>query len=144
MLTVRPTGAAAGMARHCCAMTSIYSKLGGADAVKLAVEQLYDRLVADDELAPYFAGKDVDRHARHVRPFIAVALGGPEIYRGRDMSAAHAGLGITDAHFDRTVEHVVAVLDGLGAGAELIAEVGATLEPLRSVIVGQPALRQAA
>jgi hemoglobin len=132
------------MAGDCCAMPSIYSRLGGGDAVNLAVEQLYDRLVADDELAPYFAGTDVDRHARHVRPFIAVALGGPEIYRGRDMSAAHAGLGITDAHFDRTVQHVAAVLHGLGVGDELIGEVGATLEPLRSIIVQQPALRRAA
>jgi hemoglobin len=28
--------------------------------------------------------------------FLAVALGGPELYRGRDLGAAHAGLGVTD------------------------------------------------
>jgi hemoglobin len=125
-------------------MPSIYARLGGHDAVTLAVEQLFDRLTADSELAPYFADKDVDRHARHVRPFIAAALGGPELYRGRDMAAAHAGLGITDAHFDRTVGHVAAVLAGLGVDEALIGEVAATLEPLRAAVVQSPPLRAAA
>ena len=125
-------------------MSSTYARLGGHDAVKLAVEQLFDRLIADPELAPYFADKDVGRHARHVRPFIAAALGGPELYRGRDMVTAHAGLGITDAHFDRTVGHIVAVFRGLGVDPELIGEVGATLEPLRAAVVQAPPLRAAA
>jgi hemoglobin len=125
-------------------MPSIYARLGGHDAVKLAVDQLFERLIADPELAPYFADKDVDRHSRHVRPFIAAALGGPELYRGRDMTAAHAGLGITDAHFDRTVGHIVAVLAGLGVDEALIGEIGATLEPLRAAVVQAPPLRAAA
>ena len=125
-------------------MPSVYAKLGGAGAVKLTVEQLYDRLVADGELAPYFAGKDVDRLGRHMRLFIAAALGGPEIYGGRSMPAAHAGLGITDAHFDRTVDHLVAVLRELGVEQEIIAEAGGTLEPLRAVIVQAPLQRAAA
>jgi len=125
-------------------MPSIYARLGGSDAVVLAVDRLYERLVGDPELAPYFAGQDAERHLRHVRPFIAAALGGPELYRGRHMAAAHAGLGITDAHFDRAVGHVVAVLSGLGVDEELIGEVGATLEPLRALVVEAPPLRAAA
>jgi hemoglobin len=125
-------------------MPSIYDRLGGHDAVELAVERLFDRLVADPDLAPYFAALDVKRHRRHVRPFIAAAVGGPDIYRGRDMRAAHAGLGITDAHFDRVVEHLVSVLTGLGVDDGLIGEVGATLEPLRAVVVQAPPLRAAA
>jgi hemoglobin len=125
-------------------MPSIYDRLGGAGAVTAAVEQLYDRLVADPELSPYFADRDLGRHAAHVRPFIAAALGGPDIYRGRDLGAAHAGLGITDAHFDATVAHLVAVLDGLGVDPGLIGEVGATLEPLRAVVVEPAQLPRAA
>jgi hemoglobin len=125
-------------------MPSLYDRLGGRDAVRLAVDQLYDRLVADPELAPYFTGKDIGRLTRHMRPFIAAAVGGPELYRGRDMRAAHAGLGITGAHFDRTVEHVVAVLSDLGVDAAVIDEVGATLEPLRALVVEAAPERMAA
>jgi len=119
-------------------MPSIYDRLGGHAAVKLAVDQLYDRLIGDPELAPYFAGKDVSRHARHVRPFIAAAVGGPELYRGRDMRTAHLGLHITDAHFDRTIDHLVAVLQKLSVDQDVIDRVGATLEPLRAVVVEAP------
>lgn len=119
-------------------MPSIYDRLGGHDAVKLAVDRLYERLVADPELAPYFAGTDLNRLARHMRPFFAAAVGGPDLYRGRDMGGAHAGLGITARHFDRTVEHLVAVLRDLGADESLIGAIGATLEPLRAVIVQAP------
>jgi truncated hemoglobin YjbI len=48
-------------------MPSIYVRLGGHDAVKLAVDQLFERLIADPERAPYFAGKDVDRRATSAR-----------------------------------------------------------------------------
>ena len=125
-------------------MPSIYARLGGGEAVTLAVDRLLDRLVADPELGAYFAGTDIDGHRRHVRPFIAAALGGPDLYRGRDMAAAHAGLGITHAHFDRTVEHIVAVLSGLAVDAGLIGEVGAALEPLRALVVKAPPLPAAA
>ena len=60
------------------------------------------------------------------------------------MRAAHAGLEITDAHFDRTVEHLVAVLRGLGIDQSLICGVGATLEPLRAVVVQAPSQSLAA
>jgi hemoglobin len=125
-------------------MPSLYDRLGGPDAVRLAVDRLFDRLVTDPELARYFAAKDVGRHVRHVRPFIAAAIGGPELYRGRDMGAAHAGLEITDVHFDRTVEHLVAVLRDLDVDDELISAVGATLEPLRALVVQAPPERLAA
>jgi len=121
-------------------MPSIYDQIGGPAAVHLAVDQLYERLLADPELAPYFAGRDMDRLRRHMRPFIAAALGGAEIYRGRDMGAAHAGLGITDVHFDRTVGHLVAVLEQLSVDPQSIAAIGATLEPLRAAVVQPRAL----
>jgi hemoglobin len=84
------------------------------------------------------------RLARHMRPFVAAAAGGPELYRGRDMRAAHAGLGITDAHFDRTVEHLVGLLRDLAVDDDAIGELGAALEPLRALVVEPGSERMAA
>jgi hemoglobin len=91
-------------------MPSIYDSIGGRDAVAAAVDGLYARLLADDELAPFFAHTEMRRQKAHMRAFLGIALGGPEIYRGRDMTAAHAHLTITDDTFDRVVDHVVATL----------------------------------
>jgi hemoglobin len=51
------------------------------------------------------------------------------------MAEAHAGLGITDAAFDRVVDHLVATLQEAQVPPAEIAEVGAALGPLREHIV---------
>ena len=125
-------------------MRSLYARLGDHDAITAAVDSLYDRFRGDPELAPYFAGTDVARLKRHMRPFIAAAVGGSDLYRGRDMRTAHAGLGITNAHFDRTVAHMVNAFEDVGADREAIDDLVATLEPLRALIVQASPQRLAA
>lgn len=116
-------------------MASVYEQIGGKPAVSAAVDGLYERLLADPVLAPYFAGTDMDRQKRHMRAFMAVALGGAELYAGRDMHSAHAGLNVTHDAFDRVVGHLVDTLASLGVPAEIIEAIGAKLAPLRAQIV---------
>ncbi|ROO85316.1 hemoglobin [Actinocorallia herbida] len=118
---------------------SIYDSIGGAEAVKAAVDDFYVRVTTDPELAGFFADTDLNRLKAHQRAFIAAAVGGPAIYAGRAMAAAHAPLAIFDAHFDRVVAHLVATLDGLGVPDATIAAIGETLAPLRPEIVTSPA-----
>lgn len=89
-----------------------------------AVDGLYERLLADPSLAPYFGGADV--------------------HGGRDGHPAHAGPGVTDAAFDRVVVHLVTTLAWLGLPGETIAAIGATLAPLREQIVTARDGREAA
>jgi hemoglobin len=114
---------------------SIYESIGGAAAVHAAVDDFYTRVLADPQLAPFFTGTDMNRLKAHQRSFIAAAIGGPEIFAGRDMAAAHAGLGVSDADFDAVVGHLVATLTGLGVPAETIGQIGSVLTPLRDDIV---------
>ena len=120
-------------------MNSIYEQIGGREAVAAAVDVFYARVSRDATLAGYFARTDMRRQKMHMRAFLAVALGGPEIYRGRDMAAAHAGLGITDAVFDRVVDHLVATLIELAVPTELIVAIGEKVAPLRALVVAQRA-----
>jgi hemoglobin len=117
---------------------SIFDSIGGAPAVRAAVDELYVRLRADPALAGYFVDVDMARLKSHQRSFIAAAVGGPEIYGGRDMAAAHQGLGITDADFDAVVAHLVDTLAGLGVPTATIEAIGAKLLPLRADIVTAP------
>lgn len=118
---------------------SIYDSIGGAAAVRAAVDDFYVRVLADPGLAPFFTAVDMQRLKTHQRSFIAAALGGPEIFAGRDMAAAHAGLGIADAHFDAVVAHLVDTLTGLGVPPDTITAIGGALAPLRTGIVSAPA-----
>ncbi|MGD9694861.1 MAG: group 1 truncated hemoglobin [Thermoleophilia bacterium] len=116
-------------------MASIYDEIGGAEAVRAAVDDFYVRVLGDPTLEGYFEGRDINRLKSHQRAFIAAAVGGPEIYAGRSMKEAHAGLDITSEAFDRVVEHLVATLDGLGVPAETIGTIGGALAPLKADIV---------
>ena len=92
-------------------------------------------MLADPVLAPYFGATDMRRQQAHMRAFMAAALGGPQLYAGRDMGAAHAGLGITHEAFDRVVGHLVATLTELGVAPATIAAIGDALAPLRAQVV---------
>ena len=114
---------------------SIYDSIGGAPAVRTAVDDFYARVLADPRLAPFFARTDLQRLKAHQRAFIAAAIGGPEVFAGRDMASAHAGLGIGDADFDSVVGHLAGTLTELGVPEDTIGQIGGALAPLRDDIV---------
>ena len=117
---------------------SIYDSIGGEPAVRAAVDDLYARLLADRQLAAFFTGADLQRLKAHQRAFIAAAVGGPEIFAGREMAHAHAGLGIGDGDFDAVVGHLVGTLTALGVPENTIGQIGEALAPLRGAIVTAP------
>jgi hemoglobin len=125
-------------------LASVFEQIGGRPAVSAAVDGLYERLLADPVLAPYFTGTDMERQKRHMRACMAVALGGADFYAGRDMRSAHAGLDVTHDVFDRVVAHLVDTLASLGVPVELIEAIGAKLAPLRAQVVTVQEERQAA
>ena len=114
---------------------SLYEAIGGRPAVVAAVEVFYRRLLADPELAPFFPDGVGARHRRYLATFLGEALGGPKRYRGPDIAAAHRGLTISDAHFDRTAGHLVAALDELGVPGHLADRIVAIVAGLRSAVV---------
>src|SRR5262250_3609425 len=99
--------------------TSLYEAIGGRPALSAAVDVFYGRLVADPVLGPFFPGGVGARHRAYVVTALGEALGGPERYRGPDLTGAHRGLGISDAHFDRAAGHLGATLDELGVPSHL-------------------------
>jgi hemoglobin len=117
------------------ARPTVYDAIGGSAAVTVAVDILHDRLLADPVVAHHFTDVDIRRLSAHMRAFLTAVLGGPELYQGRDMGAAHARLGITGEQWDVTVGHVVGTLESLDVPADLIGEPGARLTPLRDAIV---------
>ncbi len=116
---------------------TIYQRIGGAAAIEAAVEDFYERVMADDELAPYFDNTHFLRLKAHQRNFLGAALGGPEEYSGLEMSVAHSSLGVTTAHFDKVVSHLAASLEALNVDPKTIDEVKAKLAPLKPLIVGE-------
>lgn len=117
------------------APASHYDRLGGAATITEAVDRFYERVLDDAELAPYFADTDMTALRRHQVLLLSQVLGGPAAYDGRQLGDAHRGVGVTDAHYDRVVGHLVGVLDELGADDEAIAAAGAVVAEVKGDIV---------
>ncbi len=116
---------------------TLLQELGGRDAVEAVVARFYEKVLADARLAPFFRGVSMSRLHQHNVDFFTAVLGGADIYRGRNMTAAHAGLDITDAHFDAVAGHLVDTLTELGVPADKRAQVIGLVAPLRAQIVNQ-------
>src|SRR5690349_56598 len=93
---------------------TLYDRLGGAAAIDAALALMFDKLLADPQLAPYFEKVNVARHFAKISTFVCAALGGPQVYAGKDMRSAHARLAISADEFNRVAGHLGAALNELG------------------------------
>jgi methyl-accepting chemotaxis protein len=117
---------------------SLFERLGGVPAIKAAVDAFYARVLADDALAPFFEGVSMRAQVSKQNAFFIQALGGPQVYKGKDMRTAHAHLPITAEHFGKVAGHLVAALAEVGVPPSLIDEVVAAVAPLASEVVNTP------
>src|SRR5262245_22412731 len=85
--------------------TSLYERLGGAPAIDAVVDELYRGILADPELATFFARVNLRSQKSRMCAFVTMVTGGPAEYRGRDMSTAHRRHAIEDRHFDLVAGH---------------------------------------
>jgi hemoglobin len=118
---------------------SLYDLLSGDRLQMHAVTTaLYQKVLADDLLSPYFADVDIDLQAVMLAEFLARALGGPDTYAGRDLRSAHAKLsGLDDAHFDRVVGYLADTLREFGVSEGDIATAGAVADTVRDDVLNR-------
>ena len=93
---------------------SLYTRLGGYDAIALVVDDFITRLATDKRFEKFFTGFSDDSKKRlrqHILDQFCAAAGGPCVYTGREMRTSHKGLGITEADWDAAAKHLVAALD---------------------------------
>ena len=120
---------------HTSTTQPLYDRLGGAAAIDAALALMFDKLVADPQLAPYFEKVNLARHFAKVSTFICAALGGPQVCQGKDMRTAHARLSISADEFGRVAGHLSAALAELGVPADLAAELLAVVGSLAPEVV---------
>lgn len=113
---------------------TLYVKYGSRLTSGMA-ECFYDRVLVDPELAHFFEGIDMEVLREHLTDFLTVLTGGPDLYKGRDLRAAHAGFRIREADFNRLLTHVAAAAEELEIEPEDIATVAAAITDLKDQVV---------
>jgi hemoglobin len=106
-----------------------------AESVSRGVAIFLGRMIDDPLLGWTFEGVDQDQLYRHALAFVVAALGGPDLYIGRDLRTVHLRFELADRHFDAAVVHLIESLREAGISEGVLAELAIRLEPLRKQIV---------
>ncbi|KTG30896.1 group I truncated hemoglobin [Haloferax profundi] len=114
---------------------TLYERLGGKEAISAVVDEFYDRMLADDDLAHYFEDTDMQAQRAHQTQFISSVAGGPVEYSGADMEEAHAHLGLSHEDFAATATHLQNALEEFDVPEDEIDEVLGAVASLEDDIV---------
>ena len=121
-------------------MEDLYTRIGGEMAVTAAVPLFYDRVLADESLAKFFAHISMDGLITKQIAFMTWALDGPSKYRGRKLDDAHKGLvetmGLNENHFNLTIGHLVDTLIELDVAPSDVEEIRQRLMGLKGIVLG--------
>jgi hemoglobin len=122
------------------ATPTLYQRLGGREAIKQVVDDFVANLAADPRVNARFKGLDAAKMAKlqtDLADQICDVTGGPCAYLGRDMKTVHAGMKITEAEWNATVEDLVKTLNKFKVGPKEQQELLSALGGMKKDIVGQ-------
>ena len=114
---------------------SLYEKYGGFSTVSKIVMTLYDKLLDDDDVGPFFDDVDMPKLIDHQTKFVSSLMGGPASFTDTHIENAHKHLTIHNVHFDRLKELITETLNEFGVDGEDIDTVLAAFEQRRSLLI---------
>ena len=120
---------------------SLYTRLGGFEALAAVTDDILAREVKDPVIAPFFKGleaRDVQRIRQHLLDQLCAASGGPCFYPGRDMKAVHGEMEITEAAWNAFTGHIGETLAAFKVGEREQNELVVIVASLKKDIVNKP------
>ena len=120
---------------------TLYTQLGSKKGITAVVDDFIANLKKDTRVESFFAPtfSDPARTATfksHLVDQLCQTSGGPCKYTGKDMKAAHEGMGIKQEHFNAVVEDLTAALDKHKVPAEAKNQLLGVLGPMKPEIAG--------
>jgi len=117
--------------------STLYERLGGEAGIAAITEGMLVRSADDPRIRDDFAEADIVNLYERLVEHLCALTGGPCTYGGRDMRAAHAGLGLTEADFNALVENLVDAMTERGVPIAAQNELLAILAPMRGDVIRQ-------
>lgn len=101
---------------------TLFARIGGEVGIEKLVTAFYDRVLADEKLAPFFEHVPMERLLTMQKEFFSEALGGPLYYSGRSLRQVHAGRGIRKRDLRRFTRCLLETLEAECENLELSAQ----------------------
>jgi truncated hemoglobin YjbI len=110
----------------------LYHRIGGDQAMDLAVDLFRRKLVEDDLVGRFFEDVDMPDQRLKQKAFLAMALGGPNQYSGVELVRK---MGLEARHFDRVSAILKETLEELKIGAAEIEEAMQVIDTTREAVL---------
>lgn len=119
---------------------TLYSRMGGVDTLSQVVDTFLVNVAADPQINGFFQATTADPYRllnlrNHLIDQLCQTTGGPCVYKGKTMYAAHEGMNITDAQFDAFTADLGTALDANGVDPADKTELLDLLAPFRADII---------
>ncbi|TWU27041.1 hypothetical protein Pla52o_09000 [Novipirellula galeiformis] len=114
----------------------LFDRMGGADALTAIVQDMYERIFQDPELAPFFANVRRDHLRKMQYEFLASAFNGPVNYTGAELTGIHHHLGINAVHFAHFCNHFAEAARAHGAAESDVDQALGRLATFKDSITG--------
>ncbi|GJL77793.1 MAG: hypothetical protein NPINA01_07820 [Nitrospinaceae bacterium] len=117
---------------------SLFSRIGGHQAVDAAVDVFYRKVLADDRVNHFFKGVSMEHQRKKQKVFLTFAFGGAPNYSGKNMREAHKHLkqqGLSESHFYAVLDNLEATLKELSVPEDLIQEALAIAKSTRKDVL---------
>jgi hemoglobin len=119
---------------------SIFTAIGGKSTILAAVNSFYRRVLADENLSPFFNHVDTETLEARQSMFLTMLLGGRVLDSSDQIRSAHNGTraaGLNDFHFDLFLAHFRAALEESGVPHDSVLKIMELLESKRDAVLNR-------
>jgi hemoglobin len=114
---------------------TLFDKYGGFSVVSRIVLDLYERLMDDDDVGPFFDDVEFAKIVDHQTKFVSSLMGGPASYTDDQIEKLHGHLSIATHHFDQLTVILAQVLKDHGVTDEDAAAILGEFNARRPLVV---------
>lgn len=114
---------------------SLFERLGGTEGITNIASDVVDNHLVNQTIATRFAKSDISRLKNAAATFFISGTGGPNVYKGPDMLAAHRGMNISAVEFMAVLDDALSALKKNNIDQREQEEVLFVLYSMRSQIV---------
>ena len=115
--------------------TTLYDRLGGTNGITKLAHDLVDLHLVNKAISSRFAKSDVAALKNAAATFFISGTGGPNVYQGKDILAAHKGMNISAVEFMAVLDDALAAMEKNGVAQREQEEVLFIFYSMRSQVV---------
>jgi hemoglobin len=117
---------------------TLYTRLGGYDAIAAVLDEFHVRLKADPQLGRFWKYRGTDGKERELQlliDFVCAETGGPTHYSGRDMGRTHIGMMLSESDWSLFMDILKKTLEKFHVKKAEFDETVAFIQSLKSSMV---------